>query len=131
MSNYRNDGIERLAAMFKALANPQRLRIFLKLTSCCLPGERCEASTEGLRRCVGDLGGDLGVSASTVSHHLKALRQAGLLHVERRGQRIECWVAREALELLAEFFGPGRVGDGCACDDCIEPGGVGGLARTC
>lgn len=89
--------------MFKALSNPQRLRIFLELTRCCGP-TACDASEEGIRRCVGDLGEDLDVQPSTVSHHIKELRQAGLMRVERRGRKIECWVCDDALELLAAFF---------------------------
>jgi len=87
--------------MFKALSNPQRLRIFLSLTQCCAS---CEATEEGMRRCVGELGEDLDVGPSTVSHHMKELRQAGLVCVERRGQKVECWVRDEALQVLAAFF---------------------------
>ncbi len=87
--------------MFKALSNPQRLRIFLNLTNRCAS---CEATEEGMRRCVGDLGQDLDVGPSTVSHHMKELRQAGLVRVERRGQKVECWVNDDALQVLASFF---------------------------
>ena len=38
MSKYRDKNIERYAEMFKALSNPNRLKIFMKLTSCCEPG---------------------------------------------------------------------------------------------
>jgi ArsR family transcriptional regulator len=105
MSKYKKDGIEQMAAIFKALSNPQRLRIFLKLSACCAP-ERCrETSVESARRCVGELGEDLGLAASTLSHHLKELRQAGLMHVQRRGQKIECWISPETLDSLVAFFG--------------------------
>ena len=103
MSNSKQANIDELSAMFKALSNPQRLRIFLKLTECCGPAA-CDASKEGLRRCVGDLGEDLDVQPSTVSHHIKELRQAGLLQVQRRGQKIECWACDDALGRLATFF---------------------------
>jgi DNA-binding transcriptional ArsR family regulator len=104
MSKPRNANIDQLCTMFKALANPQRLRVFLKLANCCAPSA-CDATEEGMRRCVGDLSEDLDVTPSTVSHHLKELRQSGLMFVERRGQKIECWVSDDALELLAAFFG--------------------------
>ena len=74
--------------MLKALSHPQRLRMFLKLEEYCGPTS-CAASAEGMARCVGDLGANLGLAASTVSHHLKELRQAGLIQVERRGKRDE------------------------------------------
>jgi DNA-binding transcriptional ArsR family regulator len=71
----------------------------------CRDPAACDATEEGMSRCVGDLGEDLDVTPSTVSHHLKELRQAGLMHIQRRGQRIECWASEDALLLLAGFFG--------------------------
>lgn len=108
--------------MLKALANPQRLRVFMKLTNCCEADGCCGLTTEGVRRCVGDLAQDLDLAASTVSHHLRELRLAGVMNMERCGQRIECWISEEALRLLAEFFveardAGARVGSGtCACE---------------
>ena len=104
MSNYRTEDLERLSQMFKALSNPQRLRIFLKLVTHCCSTTYCETTLEGIRHCVGDLGEDLGLAASTVSHHVKELRQAGLMHLERHGQKIECWIRADALEFLSAFF---------------------------
>jgi ArsR family transcriptional regulator len=46
----------------------------------------------------------LGIVPSTVSHHIKELRRAGLIRMERRGQKIECWVDPEVLKELAGFF---------------------------
>ncbi len=103
MSNYRNADVETYASLFKALANPNRLRIFLRLVSCCVPGKtRC--TDDGMRACVGELGQDLGLAPSTVSHHIKELCQAGLIRMERSGQNVECWVDPEILAELAEFF---------------------------
>ena len=90
--------------MFKALSNPHRLRIFLNLVSSCSAKNRCQATNEAIRSCVGDLGRDLGLAASTVSHHLKELRQAGLMKVERQGQKVECWISEERIRELADFF---------------------------
>ncbi|MET9322389.1 metalloregulator ArsR/SmtB family transcription factor [Streptomyces sp. NPDC003038] len=64
---------EKMAVMFKALADPVRLRLFSKV-----------ASHAGGEACVCDIA-DVGVSQPTVSHHLKKLREAGLLTSERRG----------------------------------------------
>jgi ArsR family transcriptional regulator len=106
MSNNRSDNTERLATAFAALSNPQRLRMFVKLAStCCAPEERLLEPGRGAGFCcAGDVGAGLDLAASTVSHHLKELRQAGLVHVERHGRRIDCRVSQETLELLAAFF---------------------------
>lgn len=57
-----------------------------------------------MRRCVGELGQDLEIDPSTVSHHLKELRRAGLIRVERRGKNILCWVDRETVEAVANLL---------------------------
>ncbi|MEY9774677.1 ArsR family transcriptional regulator [Arthrobacter sp. MW3 TE3886] len=62
------------AQVFKALADPNRLR----LLSIVKAGESGEA-------CVCDLTEPLGLGQPTVSHHLKILVEAGLLHREKRG----------------------------------------------
>lgn len=101
MSNIKIDGLETFAGAFKALSNRHRLSIFLRLASCCRPGTKCEPAQ---RSCVGDIGAELGIAPSTVSHHLKELRQAGLIRTERQGQTVECWVAPEMLETMSGFF---------------------------
>ena len=53
---------------------------------------------------VGELGSELALSPSTVSHHLKTLRQAGLISMERRGKRVMYWVEPNVLRDLSEFF---------------------------
>lgn len=103
MSNYRNNDLQRWAVIFKALSNRNRLRLFLRLVSCCRPGTRCQADDAG-SACVGALGKDLDIAPSTVSHHIKELQQAGLIRMERRGQHVDCWVDPETLGMLAAFF---------------------------
>ena len=63
------DGVE-LAEVLHALSDPVRLEIVRCLA---LKGERC----------CGDL--EVPVSKSTLSHHLKVLRQAGLTHTRADG----------------------------------------------
>jgi ArsR family transcriptional regulator len=107
MSNNRDNNIEKFAAMFKALSNPNRLKIFMRLTSCCQPGTVASinpTSGEVGCACVGELGQDLGIVPSTISHHIKELRQAGLIRMERRGQKIECFIDPATLTALQEFF---------------------------
>ncbi|MEV7663006.1 metalloregulator ArsR/SmtB family transcription factor [Paenarthrobacter sp. NPDC089316] len=62
------------ALVFKALADPNRLRL-LSIVKASPTGEAC----------VCDLPGPLDLSQPTVSHHLKVLVEAGLLHREKRG----------------------------------------------
>ena len=106
MSNYRDNQIKQFADIFKALSNPNRLRMFLHLVTCCVPGTVSSVDPDtGTSACVGALGRDLDIVPSTVSHHLKELHRAGLIRMERRGQKIECWVDPQVLEDLASFFG--------------------------
>jgi DNA-binding transcriptional ArsR family regulator len=111
MSNHRIEEIRKFAEMFKALSNPNRLDIFLRLVSCCPPGTTCSSDAEA-RRFVGELGKELDITLSTVSHHIKELRHAGLIRVERRGKNIECWVDEQAVRAITELLA-GRESAGC------------------
>lgn len=99
------DNTDHLAEAFKALSNPNRLKIFLQLMNCCTPGTVCSAE-DVTKSCVGDLGEGLGIAASTLSHHIKELNRAGLIQMERRGQHIDCWVDPDTVEELNRFFQP-------------------------
>ena len=103
MSKYRETEIRNLAQSFKALSNPNRLKIFQQLLSCCTPGELC-STEEATKYCVGDLGNGLNIAASTLSHHIKELSRAGLIRMERRGQHVDCWVEPEVMLKLNRFF---------------------------
>ncbi|PIP37870.1 MAG: hypothetical protein COX20_00405 [Desulfobacterales bacterium CG23_combo_of_CG06-09_8_20_14_all_52_9] len=107
MSNNRDTNIEKFAEIFKALSNPNRLKIFLRLISCCRPGTIMSISSENCEEscaCVGELGQDVGIAPSTLSHHIKELRRAGLIRIKRRGQKIDCWIDPATLKALQEFF---------------------------
>lgn len=88
------DDAVRMAGVFKALADPVRLRIFSDI-----------ASHDGGEACVCDIA-DVGVSQPTVSHHLKKLREAGLLTSERRRTWVYYKVIPGALEPLAAILAP-------------------------
>lgn len=103
MSNYKTFNSGELAESFKALSNPNRLQIFQRLLSCCEPGTVCSAETvNGF--CVGELGEDLAVAPSTLSHHIKELQRAGLIKTQRRGKNVECYVDAEKVAFIKEFF---------------------------
>ena len=107
MSNHRTIDtaidVDGYSAMFAALSNPNRLRLLLRIIDRCGPAESC-ATDEGLEACVGDLADGLGVAASTVSHHLKELRQAGLISMTRHGRTVGCAVNSESLKELSMLF---------------------------
>jgi ArsR family transcriptional regulator, arsenate/arsenite/antimonite-responsive transcriptional repressor len=99
-----------LAAMFKALGDPTRLRIFEFLRSCCCPVAVEE--TGDVRPVMGPTVGEVCCQItgaekinSTISHHLKELRLAGLITVDRRGKNMICGVNREAVAQLAAYLG--------------------------
>ena len=72
------------AALFKALADPHRLKVLHLLaqqpqapsTDCCLPGSVCACDLEDV----------LGLSQPTVSHHMRLLVRAGLVSGTKRGK---------------------------------------------
>jgi ArsR family transcriptional regulator len=83
---------EVMAGMFKALGDPVRLRLFSNV-----------ASSESGEACVCDIH-DVGVSQPTVSHHLKKLREAGLLESDRRGSWVYYRVAPGVLTAMAQML---------------------------
>jgi ArsR family transcriptional regulator len=94
-----DDDAETTAAVFKALADPGRVRIVNLLANA--PGPVC----------VCDLTPELDLSQPTVSFHLKKLLRVGLLEREQRGVWAFYSVNREALARLSRVFelkGEGR-----------------------
>ncbi len=104
MSIYQSNDLVACAEAFKALSNPNRLAIFLHLISCCPPGTSCSFDEE-MRRCVGDLGRGLNIGQPTISHHIKELHRAGLIHVQKKGKFTQCWVDSATVNLLADLLG--------------------------
>lgn len=84
---------DELARQFKALGDPIRLRLLSKITSAAA-GEIC----------VCDLTGDFDVSGPTISHHLRILREAGLIDGERRGTWVYYRPITENLDQLAALL---------------------------
>jgi ArsR family transcriptional regulator, arsenate/arsenite/antimonite-responsive transcriptional repressor len=80
---------EATARLFKALADPRRVKIINMLATSPDPV------------CVCEFTGPLGLSQPTVSHHLKKLVTAGLLHREQRGVWAYYSLDRDALGRLA------------------------------
>ncbi|MCQ9181623.1 metalloregulator ArsR/SmtB family transcription factor [Streptomyces sp. IBSBF 2953] len=83
-----------LAKVFKALGDPVRLRLVSMIAS----------RGDGGEVCVCDLTPAFDLSQPTISHHLKLLRQAGLIDCERRGTWVYYWVLPGVLDKLAGFL---------------------------
>ncbi|MEU6228516.1 metalloregulator ArsR/SmtB family transcription factor [Streptomyces sp. NPDC047042] len=83
-----------LAKVFKALGDPVRLRLMSMIAS----------RGEGGEVCVCELTPAFDLSQPTISHHLKLLRQAGLIDCERRGTWVYYWVLPGVLDRLAAFL---------------------------
>ena len=103
MSEMGKEELDRFAEIFKALSNPHRLGIFLQLISCCPPGTKCSTDA-AVRQCVSELGRNLNIVSSTVSHHIKELRRAGLIRMERRGKNVQCWVDLEMVLTIVKLL---------------------------
>lgn len=101
MSKHRIDP-ERLARMFKSLAHPHRLQIFINLAARRV--EQLSCSEAEMAVCVGDIAEGLNIGPSTVSHHLKELREAGVIRMRRNGQLVQCAIDPSAVAAMREFF---------------------------
>lgn len=93
-----------VAPMFKALGDPVRLRLLSMI-----------ASAGSGEVCVCDLTGEFALTGPTISHHLKVLREAGLVDCDRRGT----WVYYRAV--------PGAL---AALGVLLDVAGVAAQART-
>lgn len=88
---------KKMAKIFKALSNPNRLELYLKIA------EARETSFEtGGECCVADMMSSLNIGAPTISHHIKELVNANLITTEKRGKFLICKVNQQ---LVAEVGG--------------------------
>ncbi len=90
-----------LVQIFKALSDPNRLAIFQLLRKRCGPG--CRVAAEDAGNTVSELAEQFDLALSTVSHHLKELKNAGLIDCEKRGLWVYCAPNRDVLELIGKF----------------------------
>ena len=98
--------LENAAAQLEALGNPTRLAIFRGLV---------ETGNQGSP--VGEIRERLGIPASTLSHHIAKLVNAGLLSQERDSRSLICRVDHSNMDELMEFL----VNNCCTEDWYIQP----------
>ncbi len=89
------DDAQRFARLLKAVAEPTRLRLVSLI-----------AAQENKEACVCDLTEPIGLGQPTVSHHLKILVDAGILHREKRGVWAYYSIVPGALERAAAVLSP-------------------------
>lgn len=90
-----DDDASSLAGMFKALADPARVKVLAMLLNA---DELCAC----------DLAASIGKSAATTSHHLKLLRDAGLIIGDRRGTWIYYRVVPDRLAAIRDALTVGE-----------------------
>jgi ArsR family transcriptional regulator len=100
------DEITRFADMFSAMGTGPRLRIMRALLS---------AHPDGM--VVNEIGGELGIPASTLSHHLEKLKNEDLVRVRREGTYLWYSANAEALQELLGFL----YAECCTRNKAIEP----------
>jgi DNA-binding transcriptional ArsR family regulator len=101
-----NEQITRYADMFAAMGTESRLRIMQLLLT---------AHPEGL--VVGDIGSELDIPSSTLSHHLDKLKNEDLVRVRREGTFLWYSANNEALQELLGFL----YAECCTRNRVVEP----------
>jgi len=101
-----SDEVTRFADMLSALGTEPRLRIVRLLLA---------VHPEGL--VAGDIGAELGIAASTLSHHLEKLRHEGLVTVRREGTFLRYAANAAALQALLAFL----YAECCTRNRAVEP----------
>ena len=105
--NKNTEQVARYADMFAAMGAEPRLRVMRILLT---------AHPQGL--VVGDIQEDLGIPASTLSHHLEKLKNEGLVAVRREGTFLWYTANTEALQEIINFL----YAECCTRSKAIEPG---------
>jgi DNA-binding transcriptional ArsR family regulator len=105
-SKVKTEEVIRYADMFAAMGSEPRLRIMRLLLS---------AHPEGM--VVGEIGTELEVTASTLSHHLEKLKNEDLVRVQREGTFLRYSANTAVLEQLLGFL----YAECCTRNKAVEP----------
>jgi ArsR family transcriptional regulator, arsenate/arsenite/antimonite-responsive transcriptional repressor len=84
-----------LAQVFNALGDPVRLRLVSLI-----------GAHQGGQVCVCELVTAFNLTQPTISHHLRVLREAGIIDCERRGTWVYYWLVPSALERMSAVLSP-------------------------
>ena len=84
--------LKQLSQQFKALGDPNRLRILALLAN-----NQC---------CVCDLQSSMGIAANLLSHHLKVLKEADLVKATKRGRWVDYEINDVAIDRLKAALPP-------------------------
>ncbi len=104
--------MDEVLPILRALADPTRLAVFQCIREC--GGEACYDTCTG--RCDGGCVGGVAscdvrcqvpCAPSTLTHHLNALRDAGLIETQKRGREVYAHIRSDALMKLNAFFALG------------------------
>jgi ArsR family transcriptional regulator, arsenate/arsenite/antimonite-responsive transcriptional repressor len=106
--------VARFADMFSALGTEPRLRIMRLLLS---------AHPDGM--VVGDIIAELGITASTLSHHLEKLKNEDLVKVRRESTFLRYSANADALQELLGFL----YAECCTRNKAVEPTAIASLCR--
>jgi len=90
---------QNIAKAFKALSNPNRLRVYTEIMQRQGDGLSTEAGCP-----LTDLMPCLKIGAPTVSHHIKELVNADLIHVQKNGKFMTCFMNETMRKELQAFF---------------------------
>ena len=105
-SKVKHEEVSRYADMFAAMGSEPRLRIMRLLLS---------AHPDGM--VVGEIGTELEVTASTLSHHLEKLKNEDLVRVQREGTFLRYSANTTVLEGLLGFL----FAECCTRNKAVEP----------
>jgi DNA-binding transcriptional ArsR family regulator len=90
---------KQMAKIFKALSNPNRLELYLKIAAA--HEESFEAGCECF---VTDIIDSLKIGAPTISHHIKELANAELIITEKRGKFLICRVNAKLVDEVSKIL---------------------------
>jgi ArsR family transcriptional regulator, arsenate/arsenite/antimonite-responsive transcriptional repressor len=93
----------KLAKIFKALSNEQRLKLFEHICKWQEVDIKNESDNVGIQKAFTKACKCMDLSKSTISHHLKELQNADLITCTRNGQTCLCKVNQNTLEVINKF----------------------------